>query len=113
MCIRIISLSIRAKEVLELLIGEMDGDLIHYEYHEIEGERGFGNAVFEKFYTSPKHKKIIIVNTQNLKETTNATIILACNYDEWSLRLDSESADECMDEIMEILDAYMINEKDG
>lgn len=113
MCIRMVSLSITPKEVLELLMGEVDGDLIHYEYHEVEDDIGFGYVVIEKFYTMPKHEKMIVVNTENLEHTTNATIIVSPDYEEWMFRFDLENDDVCMDEIMEILDEYILEERKG
>ncbi|QZY55414.1 hypothetical protein [Crassaminicella profunda] len=111
MCIRIVSLSITPKEVLELLMGEIDGDLIHYEYHQIKENIGFGNAVFEKFYTRMKSQRMMIVSMENIENITNATIILSSNHEEDTYRLDFEIEDECMEEILEILDGYIIDEK--
>lgn len=113
MCIRILSLSIKPKEVLEILMSEIDGDLIHYEYIDIENHRGFGYVIFEKFYTQSKSKKMIVVNTQNIEELTNATIVLSPDDEESMFRLDFETDDMCIEEIMEILDPYMIDERDG
>ncbi|QEK13318.1 hypothetical protein FQB35_14140 [Crassaminicella thermophila] len=112
MCIRIVSLSIKPKEVLELLMRDVDGDLIHHEYHEIEDDIGFGYVVIEKFYTMPKHEKMIVVNTENLDHITNATIIVTPDYEEWVYHFDLESYDVCMDEIMEILDEYILEERE-
>ncbi|QXM06826.1 hypothetical protein [Crassaminicella indica] len=111
MCIRIVSLSITPKEALELLMGEIDGDLIHYEYHQIKENIGFGSVVFEKFYSRGKSQRMMIVNTENLENVTNATIILSSNWEEYSYDLDFEIWDECMEELMEILDEYIIDEK--
>lgn len=112
MCIRMVSLSITPKELIELLIGEIDGDVIHHEYYEIGENIGFGNIVFEKCYTRTKHLEVIVIHTENIKGVTNATMITSTSLDDQALELDWEVEDDPMNELMEIVDRYIIDEKE-
>jgi hypothetical protein len=107
-----VSLSITPEELIELLVGEIDGDLIHHDYHEIQENMGFGNIVFEKCYTRTRHLEVIIIHTENIKGVTNATMITSTSLDDQAIELDWEVEDDCMNELMEILDRYIIDEKE-
>ena len=110
MNIRIISLSITPKEVLELLVREVDGDLIKQEYYPFQEDRAVGYGVFEQFYRRTNHQKILMVSVENMDGITNVTLMTSSNPDRGEFDLEME--DDFMDEIMEILDGYIIDEQE-
>ncbi|KXG76102.1 hypothetical protein [Thermotalea metallivorans] len=112
MGVRIISLSIRPKEVLEQLMGEVDGDLLHSEYHPIDQEKGFGYVVYEYIHRKENCPNVLMVHTENIDGTTHATILSSPNRTDWAYPFVWEDDDERMDKIMEILDEYILDIRD-
>lgn len=113
MGIRIVSLSMAPKEMLELLMAEIDGDLIHHNLQELDEGKSFGSAVFEKFYPRENHQRMLVVNTENIKGITNGTIITSSNPDEWRFQLDWDTEDGFLEEVMELLDEYILGVEEG
>ena len=108
---RMISLSIRPNEVLELLISEVDGDLLHSEYHHLKKDVGFGSVVFQRYMDRVDHPISLIVNAENIHGITHATIISSSFAEGWDQMFDGDVGDELMDKVMEILERYIIAEK--
>ena len=113
MGIRIVSLSLAPKELLELLMGEIDGDLIHQSYHRLDKGRSFGNLVLERFYPTENHQRMLAVHTENIKGVTNGTIITSSNPEVWRFQPDWDEEDNFMNEVMEIIDEYIIEEEEA
>jgi len=113
MGIRIVSLSMAPKEILELLMGEIDGDLIHHTFHELKEGKGFGSLVFERFYPRENHQRMLVVQAEKIQGITNGTIITSSNPEEWRFQLDWDNEDDFMDDVMKLLDEYILEEEEG
>lgn len=110
MAIRVLTLAIHPEELMELLAGEVDGDLMYHEYYELDHDRGFGNIVFEKFYSHENYQRMLVFHTENIRGETHATAITSTNLEEWKYELDWELEDDFMEEVMEILDEYIVEQ---
>lgn len=113
MGIRIVSLSITPKDVLELLMREIEGDVIHHGFYEINQDKSFGSIVFERFFTRENYQRMLVVHTENVKGITNGTIITSSNPEEWKFQLDWDTEDNFMNDVIELLDEFIIEEEEG
>jgi hypothetical protein len=109
MSARIIALSIDPKEVLELSMGAIDGDLIHSDYCAIDQKRGFGYMVYEYTHKRENRPTMLMVHVENVHDTTRATILTSPETEDWGFPFDCEEENEWMDKIMEVLEEYIID----
>lgn len=112
MAARMFSLSIPPDEVLHTLMGEVDGDVLHHEYYPLTEDSGFGFIVFERFYHRGNHHTVWVLHTENIQGVTHATLICTANSGEWDAPLGGQDEWECMDEMMGVLDEYIVDEKE-
>lgn len=113
MGIRIVSLSITPKDVLELLMGEIEGDLVHHGDYNVGKKKSVGTIVLERFYPRENHQRMLVVEVVNINGVTNGTIITSSNPEAWRYQLDWNIEDTFMNEVMEVLDEYIIDEDEG
>lgn len=109
MSARIVSLSIDPREVLELSMGEIDGDLIHSDYCDIDQGRGFGYMVYEHIHKRENRPMMLMIHVENVHGTTRATILASPEAEDWTHPFDCEEENEWMDKIMEVLEEYIID----
>ncbi|MFZ5967129.1 MAG: hypothetical protein ACOYVK_08130 [Bacillota bacterium] len=106
---RMVSLSIAPREVLERLMSEIEGDVIHHELHALADQREFGSIVLNRYTSRPKGLSILIVNVNNIRGGTSAVIITECCGKEWLNDDEWEEEEGIFDEMMDILDAYILD----
>ncbi|MBB6216732.1 hypothetical protein HNQ80_002836 [Anaerosolibacter carboniphilus] len=109
MSARIVSLSIDPREVLELSMGEIDGDLIHSDYCAVDQGRGFGYMVYEYIHKRENRPIMLMIHVDNVHGTTRATILTSPEMEDWEYPFDCEEEYEWMDKIMEVLEEYIID----
>ncbi|MEW9121704.1 MAG: hypothetical protein AB2421_03250 [Thermotaleaceae bacterium] len=108
MAVRFFDLSISPAEVLNTLIGEMDGDLLHHQYYPLSEDRGMGFTVFERFYRRINQHIVWVIHMQNLEGHTKGTLICSATRGPWNAALGEGDGEEYMDEVMGILDEYIV-----
>lgn len=109
MSARIIALSIDPRQVLELTMGAIDGDLIHSDYCDIDQKKGFGYMVYEYIQKRENRPTILMIHVENIHGTTRATILTSPEAEGWSFPFDCEEENEWMDKIMEVLEEYIMD----
>lgn len=113
MAIRIVSLSMSPKAVLDLIMEGIEGDLVHRTLYNLGKKRAVGSIIFERFYPRENHQRMLVIEVENIKGGTNGTIITSSNPEEWRYQLDWDMEDNFMNEVMDLLDEYIIEEEEG
>ncbi|MBF8982444.1 hypothetical protein IZY60_02725 [Lutibacter sp. B2] len=109
MCTKNASLSIHPKEVMEMFLRDIGADLIHYDYFELENDKGFGYMVFEKNYLRSKCSEMLNINVENIRGVTNAIIIFSSDAEDHS-DIDGSEKESWINESMAIIEEYIIAE---
>ncbi len=113
MGIRIVSLSIEPKYVLELLMEGIQGDLVYDRLYNLGRKKNAGSIIFEKFYPRENHQRMLVIEIENIDGVTNGTIITSSSPEEWRYQLDGDIEDTFMNDVLEILDEYIIEQEEG
>lgn len=90
-------------DVLTKIKNNLDADLIHEEFHQLDDKKYIGTLVFEKYFFRVKNRVALVVIADNLYGKTNIRVISTASSEGVFLKFDWGASDSFIDEIENIL----------
>lgn len=97
-------------EVLEKIKDDINADLIHEEFHQVDNRKSIGTLVFEKYFFRVKNRVALIVIADNLNDDTNVRIISTGSSEGLIFSFDLGASDDFVGEVEDILSDNILSE---
>lgn len=97
-------------EVLMKVKNNINADLIHEEFHEVQDRKSIGTLVFEKYFFRVKNRVALVVIADSLSGNTNVRIISTASSEGMFLSFDWGASDSFIREVEDILSNNILSE---
>lgn len=102
------NVNISPKEVCDILRNEMNEDLVHEEYHNIESGKFIATMIYEKYYFRASNRAALIVIVDDLYGQTNLRVISTGSSQGMIFNFDWGAANDFVKIVKRILKKYII-----
>ncbi|AGK96097.1 DUF6054 family protein [Clostridium pasteurianum] len=97
-------------EVLSKIKNNIDADLIHEEFHEVQDKKYIGTLVFEKYFFRVKNRVALVVIADNFDDNTKVRVISTASSEGIFFNFDWGAGDSFMGEVENILSNNILSE---
>ncbi len=100
--------NISPKKVLSLVKEAGIAELVHEEFHELDGAIQIGTLVFEKYFFRVKNRVALIVISDNIQSETDVRVISTASSEGVLFNFDWGAANSFIHSVENILNDYLI-----
>lgn len=104
--------SLIPSQVMNMVKGEENSDLVYEEFHDIGNGKYNGTLIFEKYFMRAGNRAALVVLVNNLNGKTIVTSVATGSSQGMFFNFDWGAADSFADSVRSILESYITEEID-